>query len=86
MVLNLGSTSQLQGFDGNRFCAIKVKNKKIHDTNFIFRTTNDSMNACMEFVGFSTSNKVKNHCSRITYLKEVFPAAEEPSPILTQFQ
>ena len=23
-----------------------------------------SMNACMELVGFSTSNKVKNHCFR----------------------
>ena len=26
-----------------------------------------SMNACMELVGFSTSNKVKNHCSRVNH-------------------
>ena len=38
--------------------------KKIHDTNFNFATTKGSMNACMELVGFSTSNKVRNHCSR----------------------
>ena len=25
-----------------------------------------SMNACMELVGFSTSNKVKNHCLRVS--------------------
>ena len=32
--------------------------KKKH---FIFPTMKGSMNACMEFLGFSTSNKVKNH-------------------------
>ena len=28
-----------------------------------------SMNACMELVGFSTSNKVKNHCLKETASK-----------------
>ena len=44
-----------------KFWAIKIN--KIHDTNFIFATTKGSMNICMELVGFSTSNKVKNHSS-----------------------
>ena len=57
-----GSVSQFQGFGSKRFWAIKV-NKKIHDTHFIFATTKDSMNACMELIGFCTSNKVKNHCN-----------------------
>ena len=34
---------------------------KIHDTLFIFPTTKCLMNACMELVAFSTSNKVKNY-------------------------
>ena len=37
---------------------LNLKGKKAH---FIFPTTKGSMNACMELVGFSTSNKVKNH-------------------------
>ena len=36
------------------------KKHKIHDTHIIFATTKGSMNACMELVGFSTSDKVKN--------------------------
>ena len=37
----------------------------IHDTHFILPTTKGSMNACMELLGFSTSNKVKNHCFNV---------------------
>ena len=33
--------------------------------HFIFATMKGSMNACMELVGFSTSNKVKNHWPNI---------------------
>ena len=42
----------------------KNKTNKIHDTHFIFATTRGSMNACMELVGFSTSNRVENHWHR----------------------
>ena len=39
------------------------KINKIHDAHFTFPSTKGSMNAYMELVGFSTSNKVKNHCN-----------------------
>ena len=32
---------------------------------FIFPTTKDSMNACMDLVGFSTSKNVKSHWYRL---------------------
>ena len=44
-----GSVCQFQGFG---------------DTHFIFVTTKGSINACIELVEFSTSNKVKNHWSK----------------------
>ena len=34
---------------------------KVH---FIFQTTKGSMNACLELMGLSVSNKVKSHCGR----------------------
>ena len=68
MVLNQGSIEP-QGFGesvsrGRRkdILSNKTKKNKIHGTHFIFPTTKGSMNACMELVGFNTSNKVKNHC------------------------
>ena len=68
VVLNLGSI-ETQGFgesvSGVRQQEIfsnKSKKDKILDTHFIFPTTQGSINACMELVGFSTSDKVKNHC------------------------
>ena len=71
MVLNLGSIEP-QGFDESvsgiqKLDILSDKNKinKIHDTHFICPTTKGSMNACMELVGFSTSNMVENHCGRI---------------------
>ena len=42
----------------------KSNENKIHDTHVIFPTTKGSMNACMELIGFSNSNEVKNHCVR----------------------
>ena len=67
MVLNLGSI-ELLGFgelvSGVRQYEILIdenKINKIHDAHSIFPTTKGSMNACMELVGFSTSNKVNNH-------------------------
>ena len=60
-----GLVSQFQGFDGKRFWVIKVKKYINHNTHFILPTKKGSTNACMEFVGFSTSNKVKNHWSRL---------------------
>jgi len=69
VVLNLGSIEP-QGFgesvSGVRPQEILNNNSKINkiqDTHFIFQTTNGLMNACMELVGFSNSNKVKNHWS-----------------------
>ena len=51
--------SQFQGFGGlvhpARLCTNTVQKKKA-------QTTKGSMNACMELMGSSTSNKVKNHC------------------------
>ena len=38
-----------------------MKKKKVH---FILPSTKGSMNACMELMGFSASNKVKNHWNR----------------------
>ena len=43
-----------------KYIGFEFEGKKKH---FIFPTMKGSMNACMELVGFSTSNKVKNHCS-----------------------
>ena len=67
VVLNLG-TIKPQGFcesvSGVRWQEIlsnKVKIIKFTNTLFIFPTRKGSMNASMELVGFSTSNKVKNH-------------------------
>ena len=67
VVLNLDS-NEPQGFSESvtgvwrrEILSIKSK-KKIHDTHFIFPSTKGSMNACIELVGFSTSNKVRNHC------------------------
>ena len=59
------------------------KNKiyKIHDIYFIFPTTKGYVNACMELVGLSTFNNVKNHWStechskyfaRITRIEKYF--------------
>ena len=70
VVLNLGSIEP-QGFgeldSGVRRQEIlrnKSKINKIDDTYLIFPATKDSMNACTEIMGFSTSNKVNNHCIR----------------------
>ena len=65
VVLNLGSIGP-QGLWVRRrgILSNKSKRNKIHDTYFVFPNNKGSINACMEIVGFSTSNKVKNHCSR----------------------
>ena len=69
VVLNLGSIEP-QGF-GETVSGVRQqeilsneskKNKFM--THFIFPITKGSMNAFIEFFGFSTSNKVKNHCPR----------------------
>ena len=44
-----------------KYICFEFEGKKAY---FIFPTMKGSMNACMELVGFSTSNKVKNHCSK----------------------
>ena len=44
-----------------QYIAIYICFKLEEENTFIFQTTNGSMDACMELVGFSTSNKVKNH-------------------------
>ena len=71
MVLNLGwiypqefGESAL-GVRRQEILSNKSKKNKIHDMHFIFATMKGSMNACMELVGFSTSNKVKNHWPNI---------------------
>ena len=66
-----GSVSQFHGFGGlvhpARLCINTVY-------SYIYRfwiwrkkvqTMKGSMNACMKLVGFSTSNKVKNHCANV---------------------
>ena len=67
MVLKLGSIEP-QGFGESNSGDLNNKGKinKIHDTHHIFATTKGSMNECMELVGFSTSNQVKNHLSNGT--------------------
>ena len=45
-----------------KYIGFEFEGKKAY---FSFPTMKGSMNACMELVGFSTSNKVKNHWSRI---------------------
>ena len=45
-------------------------------TRFIIQTTKGSINGCIELVGSSTSNKVKNHCTRV---KGNFPFIRELS-------
>ena len=66
LVLNHGSIEpqglgeSVSGVRRQEILSNKSEKNKIHDTHFIFATTKGSMNACMELVGFSTSNKVKN--------------------------
>ena len=67
MILNLGSIES-HGFgesvSGVRRFGNLLGNTKKKKTHSIFPTTEDSMNACMELVGFSASNKVKNRWAR----------------------
>ena len=69
VVLNLGSIEpqglgeSVSGIQRQEILSNKSKINKIHDTHFIFPTPKGSINACMELVGFSISNEVKNHCS-----------------------
>ena len=64
VVLNLGSIEP-QGFGESvswvrrqEILSNESRKNKIHNTHFIFATTKGSMNAYMEHVGFSNSNKV----------------------------
>ena len=57
------------------FCAtIKIYTYVLKKSDFIFPITKGSVNALMKLAGFSTSNKVKNHCpnqnSTFFYLDE----------------
>ena len=67
VVPNLGSIEpqrfgdSVSGVRRQEILSNKSKNNKIHYTYFIFPTMKRSMNACMELVGFSTVNKVRNH-------------------------
>ena len=67
VVLNLGSVEpqglgeSVSGVRRQEILSNKSWINQIRDTHFIFPTTKGSMNACMEFMGFSTSNRVKNH-------------------------
>ena len=64
-----GSGSQFQGFGGLVHPARLYTNTVYIVMNMCFEfeeqkkapTTKGSMNACTELVGFSTSNKAKNH-------------------------
>ena len=47
----------------------KSTKNEIYATHIIFPTTKGSMNGSRELVGFSTSNKIKNHCSRLRLLQ-----------------
>ena len=62
-----GFGESVSGVRWQEILSNKSKNNKIHDTHFFFPTTKGSMNACMELVGFSTSNKVKN--DRYSFLR-----------------
>ena len=47
------------------FTCIKEQRKYVlKKSYFIFPITKGSVNVLMKLAGFSTSNKVKNHCSR----------------------
>ena len=52
------------------FCAlIKIYTYVLKKSYFIFPITKGSVNALMKLAGFSTSNKVKNHCVRRWYVR-----------------
>ena len=56
-----GSVSQFQGFGDKEILSNNSKTNKINDIHYTFVTTKGSVNLFMELVGFSTSNKVRNH-------------------------
>ena len=45
-------------------CTNKIYTYVLKKSYFIFPITKGSVNAVMKLAGFSTSNKVKNHCPR----------------------
>ena len=54
--------TKFQIFRRQEILSNKTK-KIIHNTHFILPITKGSINAWIKLVGFSTSNRVKNHCS-----------------------
>ena len=65
VVLNLGSIEpqgfgeSVSGVRRQEILSNKIRKKEFM-THFIFPTTKGSMNAFLELVGFTTSNKVRN--------------------------
>ena len=74
-----GFGESVSGVQRQEILSNKSKKNKIYDTHFIFPTTKGLMNACMELVGFSTSNKVKSHCSK-AIPRLVPPTLTQPGP------
>ena len=49
-------------------CTNKIYTYVLKKSYFIFPITKGSVNALVKLAGFSTSNKVKNHCCRLSDL------------------
>ena len=57
-------------------CTNNINTYVLKKSYFIFPITKGSVNVLIKLPGFSTSNKVKNHCSRALELVTVFKACD----------
>ena len=62
-------------------CTNKIYTYVLKKSYFIFPITKGSVNALMKLAGFSTSNKVKNHCLIYCYMSKDHSNNETKNPL-----